>query len=70
MELNTYSFFFLFLIFLSYPSQVIGTDQSQFFTVVKSSLSGNALSDWDILGGKSCCNFTGISCNDRGHCGH
>ncbi|KAJ6337699.1 hypothetical protein OIU76_007390 [Salix suchowensis] len=34
---------------------------------MKASLSGNALSDWDATGGKSYCNFTGVSCNSRGY---
>ncbi|KAF9687444.1 hypothetical protein SADUNF_Sadunf02G0094100 [Salix dunnii] len=34
---------------------------------MKASLSGNALSDWDATGGKSYCNFTGVSCNGRGY---
>lgn len=34
---------------------------------MKASLSGNVLSDWDVTGGKSYCNFTGVSCNSRGY---
>ncbi|GLT93668.1 hypothetical protein SLE2022_114480 [Rubroshorea leprosula] len=67
MELKIFAFLLVLLILGSYPSQVIGTNQSQFFTLMKSSLSGNALSDWDIMGRKFYCNFTGISCNDRGY---
>ncbi|GLT61804.1 hypothetical protein SLA2020_344850 [Shorea laevis] len=66
MEIKTLYFLFMLLILVSYPSQVIGANQSQFFTLMKSSLSGNALFDWDVVGGKPCY-FTGISCNDRGY---
>ncbi|KAE8714376.1 F-box protein [Hibiscus syriacus] len=42
-------------------------DQSEFFELMKTSLSGQALSDWDVNGGKSYCNFTGVNCNNRGY---
>ncbi|XWS24034.1 hypothetical protein CRYUN_Cryun28dG0066600 [Craigia yunnanensis] len=53
--------------FVFYPSQARRQDQSQFFTIMKASLSGKALSDWDVSGGKTYCNFTGVSCNDQGY---
>ncbi|CAK7347336.1 unnamed protein product [Dovyalis caffra] len=34
---------------------------------MKGSLSGNALSYWDVAGGKPYCNFTGVGCNSRGY---
>ncbi|KAL5844598.1 hypothetical protein ACOSQ4_010556 [Xanthoceras sorbifolium] len=49
------------------PSQAMTTNQSQFFSLMKTSLEGDALSSWDIDGGKPFCNFSGISCNDQGH---
>ncbi|GLT65205.1 hypothetical protein SLA2020_376490 [Shorea laevis] len=67
MEIKSFSIFSVLLIVVSCASQVIGTNQSQFFNLMKSSLSGNALSDWDVTGGKPYCNFTGISCNDKGY---
>ncbi|XP_022766430.1 receptor protein-tyrosine kinase CEPR1-like [Durio zibethinus] len=53
--------------FVFYLSQAIRYDQSQFFTLMKASLSGKALSDWDVSGGKTYCNFTGVSCNVQGN---
>ncbi|KAG8632754.1 receptor protein-tyrosine kinase CEPR1 [Manihot esculenta] len=60
-------FLFLSIISLTYPLHAITTNQSQFFNLVKTSLSGNALSEWDVTGGKSYCNFTGVSCNSHGY---
>ncbi|KAK6257152.1 hypothetical protein QUC31_000611 [Theobroma cacao] len=60
---------FLLLVLLSfvfYSSEATRHDQSQFFTLMKASLSGKALSDWDVSGGKNYCNFTGVNCNDQG----
>ncbi|KAJ7965890.1 Receptor-like protein kinase [Quillaja saponaria] len=45
----------------------ISTNQTQFFSLMKESLSGNYLSNWDVKGGKPICNFTGVSCNNQGH---
>uniref|UniRef100_A0A5B7BFP3 Protein kinase domain-containing protein n=1 Tax=Davidia involucrata TaxID=16924 RepID=A0A5B7BFP3_DAVIN len=43
-------------------------NQSQFFTLMKKSLWGNSLSNWDVTGGaKPFCNYTGIGCNDQGY---
>ncbi|XVE95114.1 hypothetical protein REPUB_Repub02eG0068700 [Reevesia pubescens] len=61
---------FLLLVLLSfvfYSSQAIRHDHSQFFSLMKASLSGKALLDWDVSGGKTYCNFTGVSCNDQGY---
>ncbi|XVE70279.1 hypothetical protein DITRI_Ditri10aG0059600 [Diplodiscus trichospermus] len=52
--------------FVFYSSQAIRDDPSRFFNLMKASLSGKALSDWDVSGGKTYCNFTGVSCNDQG----
>ncbi|XP_022772262.1 receptor protein-tyrosine kinase CEPR1-like [Durio zibethinus] len=61
---------FLVLVLLSfvlYSSLAIRHDQTQFFNLLKTSLSGKALSDWDVNGEKTYCNFTGVSCNDQGY---
>ncbi|KAK8704403.1 hypothetical protein V6N13_048025 [Hibiscus sabdariffa] len=42
-------------------------DQSEFFGLMKASLSGQALSGWDVNGGETYCNFTGVHCNNRGY---
>ncbi|KAK8355374.1 hypothetical protein V6Z12_A05G285300 [Gossypium hirsutum] len=61
---------FLLLVLLSFmfcSSQVITDDhQFKFFNAMKASLSGKALSDWDMRG-NSYCNFTGVTCNDKGY---
>ncbi|GAV70112.1 Pkinase domain-containing protein/LRR_1 domain-containing protein [Cephalotus follicularis] len=66
MALWLISFFVVLHNSLFYSSQAINTNQSHFFTLMKSSLSGNALYDWDVNGGKHYCNFTEVSCNDQG----
>ncbi|KAJ4821826.1 Receptor protein-tyrosine kinase cepr1 [Turnera subulata] len=58
---------FLSLIFLTNPSKATSDSQSEFFSLARNSLSGNALSDWDVTGGKPYCNFTGVSCNNKGY---
>ncbi|XP_047329217.1 receptor protein-tyrosine kinase CEPR1-like [Impatiens glandulifera] len=58
---------FLVLFFLSSCQSII-TNQSQFFTLMKQTLSGPRLSDWDDqTETKHFCNFTGISCNEKGN---
>ncbi|XP_061352977.1 receptor protein-tyrosine kinase CEPR1 [Gastrolobium bilobum] len=48
-------------------SQVISsTNQSQFFSLMKESLSGNYPLDWDVKAGKPVCAFTGVTCNNQG----
>ncbi|XP_076948335.1 receptor protein-tyrosine kinase CEPR1-like [Bidens hawaiensis] len=37
-------------------------DQAEFFTLIKTSLSGRSLSVWD---GTSVCNYTGVACSDE-----
>ncbi|MFQ6640037.1 hypothetical protein Gotur_014842 [Gossypium turneri] len=57
----------LLLRFMFCSSQVITDDhQFKFFNAMKASLSGKALSDWDMRG-NSYCNFTGVTCNDKGY---
>ncbi|MQL69077.1 hypothetical protein Taro_001366 [Colocasia esculenta] len=43
--------------------------QSHFFTLMQQSLSGEAMSRWASTGGNAppYCNYTGISCDDRGY---
>ncbi|XP_050206652.1 receptor protein-tyrosine kinase CEPR1 [Mercurialis annua] len=60
-------FLFLSLTSLPYPLEAVDTNQSHFFSLLKASLSGNALSDWEFSGGKSCCNFNGVTCNSQGY---
>ncbi|XP_042491305.1 receptor protein-tyrosine kinase CEPR1-like isoform X2 [Macadamia integrifolia] len=58
---------FLFLLFLShfsFCSQATEVNQSQFFTLMKHSLSGKSLSHWDVEA--PYCNYTGVSCNSGG----
>ncbi|XAR62031.1 Non-specific serine/threonine protein kinase [Bertholletia excelsa] len=58
-------FLALFLLFPFYPCRALVANQSLFFTLMKSSLRGDLLSDWDLSGGKPFCNFTGVECNER-----
>lgn len=59
--------FFVVSLFSSFEAATPNNnDQIQFFTFMKRSLSGNLLSDWDVSGAKSVCNYTGIGCNDQG----
>ncbi|KAE9457298.1 hypothetical protein C3L33_10795, partial [Rhododendron williamsianum] len=48
-------------------SQSTVTNQSQFFTLMKNSLTGNLLSNWDVKKEKPFCNYTGISCDENGY---
>ncbi|PON68307.1 GPCR kinase [Parasponia andersonii] len=53
--------------FYSYES-AIAADQSEFFALMKKSLSGDFLADWEVgSGGKPVCNFSGVACDDKGH---
>ncbi|XP_065881457.1 receptor protein-tyrosine kinase CEPR1 [Euphorbia lathyris] len=67
MAPNFVFFLFLSLVYLTFPLQAITTNQSHFFNLMRTSLSGNALLDWDITGEKSYCNFRGVSCNTQGY---
>ncbi|KAA0065064.1 receptor-like protein kinase HSL1 [Cucumis melo var. makuwa] len=68
-----HSAFFLLLFFTTFSissSQALTsaiTNQPQFFNLIQKTASGEFLSEWDLSGGKSFCNFTGIRCNDQGH---
>ncbi|KAJ8762568.1 hypothetical protein K2173_008007 [Erythroxylum novogranatense] len=66
--LRSIFFLFLTLVSLIYPLGAFSDTQAQaqFFNLVKASLSGNALSDWDVGGAKPYCNFTGVGCNVEG----
>ncbi|KAK6940307.1 Leucine-rich repeat [Dillenia turbinata] len=52
--------------FMSFPARAVTYNQSHFFTLMKQSLSGDALSSWHNLSESSYCNLTGISCNEEG----
>ncbi|KAJ0085708.1 hypothetical protein Patl1_09197 [Pistacia atlantica] len=67
MALCSIFFLCVLLTVLPHPSQSITANQSQFFVLMKTSLSGDALSGWDTDGGKHYCNFSGISCNNQGY---
>ncbi|XP_038714900.1 receptor protein-tyrosine kinase CEPR1-like [Tripterygium wilfordii] len=64
-----YSIFFIFVLLfsLSLSSEGINFNQSEFFSLMKTSLSGNVLSEWDVTRGKPYCNFPGVSCNNEGY---
>ncbi|PIN10079.1 Serine/threonine protein kinase [Handroanthus impetiginosus] len=56
--------FFLILLLLSSYGE--GADnQTQFFDLMKKSLSGDSLSNWDFAKGNYYCNYTGISCDNQ-----
>lgn len=67
MALNSMLFLFVLLVSLWHPSHPTVINQSQFFTLMKQSLSGNSLSNWDSLNGSNYCSFAGISCTNRGY---
>ncbi|KAG2664890.1 hypothetical protein I3760_16G103300 [Carya illinoinensis] len=67
MALRYVIFLFGLLLSLSCLSQAINTNQSEFFTLMKKSVLGNSLSNWDVSGGKPCCMFNGVGCDDQGH---
>ncbi|KAL6995238.1 Receptor protein-tyrosine kinase cepr1, partial [Sarracenia purpurea var. burkii] len=49
-------------------SQATVANQSQFFALMKKSLRGNLLSDWDVTRSVApFCNYTGVSCNEQGY---
>ncbi|KAJ8453388.1 hypothetical protein Cgig2_008272 [Carnegiea gigantea] len=48
------------------PLGATSDKQSEYFTLMKSSLSGSTLSDWHAKGQSSYCNYTGITCNIQG----
>ncbi|KAL2505585.1 Leucine-rich repeat transmembrane protein kinase family protein [Abeliophyllum distichum] len=59
-------FFFLVLTLSACTScQAMISRQSQFLTLMKKSLSGNSLINWDASTGTPICNYSGISCDDQ-----
>ncbi|XP_027167391.1 receptor protein-tyrosine kinase CEPR1-like [Coffea eugenioides] len=42
-------------------------NQSQFFTLMRTSLSGNLLSNWDVSKDQNFCNYQGVGCNNQGY---
>ncbi|KAI3508951.1 hypothetical protein L1887_23973 [Cichorium endivia] len=62
-------FYLVFLFSLSISNGNAIVNQSEFFRLMKISLSGNSLADWEVTGGKSVCNYAGITCNDEGYVG-
>ena len=67
MALPCIFFLFMTLLSLSIPSQASVANQSYFFTLMKNSLNGHSLSDWDVTGTTSYCNYAGVRCNDEGY---
>ncbi|XP_058785279.1 receptor protein-tyrosine kinase CEPR1 [Vicia villosa] len=63
----THFFRLILLIFITNLSHAITTNQTQFFSVMKDSLSGNYPFDWGASKvEKPVCDFTGITCDDKG----
>ncbi|KAG7024598.1 Receptor protein-tyrosine kinase CEPR1, partial [Cucurbita argyrosperma subsp. argyrosperma] len=59
--------FYFFFLLLSFISQPIGGDRSLFLSMMQELLIGNSSpSDWDVSGGSLFCNFTGVTCNEKG----
>ncbi|CAI8599936.1 unnamed protein product [Vicia faba] len=57
----------ILLVFITNISHAITTNQTQFFSVMKDSLSGNYPFDWGASKvEKPVCDFTGITCDDKG----
>lgn len=62
-------FFFGLIVIISMTnmSHVISTNQSEFFSLMKESLSGNYPFDWGVSKvDKPICDFTGITCDNKG----
>lgn len=47
-------------------SEAMSSNQSEFFTLMKKSVSGNSLLDWDVSRGNYC-DFNGVRCDDQGY---
>lgn len=58
-------FFLLSDFFIPSDQSPTNSKQTEFFAVLKKSLSGDALSDWNLTK-KPVCNFSGVACDDRG----
>ncbi|KAL2894857.1 Receptor protein-tyrosine kinase CEPR1 [Bienertia sinuspersici] len=59
------SSFILLLSLLDYV-QATSNKQSEYFALMRKSLSGDSLSNWNAQGVNSYCNYTGITCNIQG----
>ncbi|KAJ1391957.1 Serine/threonine-protein kinase, active site [Sesbania bispinosa] len=59
-------FLFVIGLIISMTQVISSTNQSEFFSLMKGSLSGNYPLDWDVTIEKQVCNFTGITCNTKG----
>ncbi|CAH9076988.1 unnamed protein product [Cuscuta epithymum] len=64
MALQQISSFFLMLFLLSYSCHPTLDKQSEFFTLMKKSFTGNFIDSWD---GKPVCEYRGVGCDDKGH---
>ncbi|KAL3505013.1 hypothetical protein ACH5RR_034854 [Cinchona calisaya] len=42
-------------------------NQSEFFTLMKKSFTGDNLSNWDVHEGKNFCDYQGVGCNNKGY---
>ncbi|KAL2520761.1 Leucine-rich repeat transmembrane protein kinase family protein [Forsythia ovata] len=63
-----YVFFLLVTVLSVYNScRATTTNQSQFLNLMKKSLSGDSLINWDVSKGISYCNYTGIGCDEQGN---
>ncbi|KAJ1379636.1 Serine/threonine-protein kinase, active site [Sesbania bispinosa] len=60
-------FLFVIGLIISMTQVISSTNQSEFFSLMKGSLSGNYPLDWDVTIEKPVCNFTGITCNTKGN---
>lgn len=54
------------LLSFSCLSEAMSSNQSEFFTLMKKSVSGNSLLDWDVSRGNYC-DFSGVRCDDQGY---
>lgn len=54
------------LLSFSCLSEAMSSNQSEFFTLMKKSVSGNSLLDWDVSRGNYC-DFNGVRCDDQGY---
>ncbi|KAI3689110.1 hypothetical protein L2E82_47059 [Cichorium intybus] len=64
-----YLFIFYVIILLPFSSSYEASmaDQVEFFTLIKNSLTGSFLNDWDDNRQKPVCNYTGVSCDQQGY---
>nr|GMC65075.1 receptor-like protein kinase HSL1 [Ipomoea batatas] len=64
MAIEQIVFFSLLLMMLLLSVSAKNNNQSEFFDLMKKSLSGDFMARWD---GKHVCNYSGIGCDDLGH---